>query len=394
MTLTRTAERDGTTGPTPGTDGSTGQAAASTTTAPPAPSRTPRRWAAVALVVVALVAVAVTPLLVPDEKLRIYSMAGVYAIVAIGLTLQTGRTGQFTMAMPALMGFGAYATAWFGGTLGLPLPVYVLLALIAGLALGAVSGLLSLRLGGDALAITTLGLLMLGQYIFYEAKGFTGGENGVSARGVSTAIGPVDLADLGGLTRPQSMFWLVWGTVLVVAWLGVWAEKHRPGRAMQAIHDSEHAAEAVGIDVRSHKVQVGALGGAAAALGGVLYALLQQFVAPTAWDIPLAMLLFSMIVIGGLGRVSGAVLGAFVIWMLQQFIVDQAQSPLLSAIIKSTDSGPGLISVGAFNLLMSGLTIIVVLLVLPKGLMSLVDRLVAVASSRLRRRPPRQAADS
>ncbi len=328
------------------------------------------KWAAL---LVALIAYIGSPLMLDDARLGVLSLCAVYAIASIGLTLLTGKTGQVTMAMPFFMGVGAYGAAYFGAQLGLPFGFYTLLALAIGAGLGALTGFLSIRLGGDELAITTLGILMVGQYVFNEWKTVTGGESGISLRSASIALGPVDFAALGDFTRSQSMFWLTWGILAVAAYLAGSIVVFRPGRAMQAIHDSERSAEAVGVNVRSYKIQVSALAGGLGALAGVLYAVLQQFVSPTAFGISTSILLFAMIVIGGMGRVSGAILGAVVVWSAQQLIAQESQGPVLSLFLKTTESGPGLMTVGAFNILAYGLMIVLLLMYAPKGLVSLWD---------------------
>jgi branched-chain amino acid transport system permease protein len=315
--------------------------------------------------------------MVDDSRLGVLSLCAVYAVASIGLTILNGKAGQVTMAMPFFMGVGAYGAAYLGAQLGLALPVYAFIAIAIGALIGALMGLLSLRLGGDELAITTLGLLMVGQYLYNEWKPVTGGESGISVRDASVALGPIDFGALGDFTRPQSMFWLTWGVVLVVAYISGMMVKYRPGRAMQAIHDSERSAEAVGVNVRSYKVQVSTFAGAIGALAGVLYAVLQQFVSPTAFGIPTAILLFAMIIIGGMGRVSGAIIGAVVVWSAQQLVAQEANGPILSMFIKTTESGPGLMTVGAFNMLAYGLMIVLVLMYAPKGLVSIWDAGVA-----------------
>lgn len=334
-------------------------------------------WVKLSTVGVLALLFLIIPLMVDDARLGVLAVCGVYAIASIGLTLLNGKAGQITMAMPFFMGIGAYTAAYLGANLGLPLPVYFVIAVAIGAGISALMGVLSIRLGGDELAITTLGLLMVGQYLYNEWVPVTGGESGTSLRNASVSLGPIDFAAIGDFTREQSMFWFVWGFVALLAWIGGSIAIFRPGRAMQAMHDSERSAEAVGINVRSYKVQVNALAGAFGAVAGVLYALTQQFVSPTAFGIPTAILLFAMIIIGGMGRVSGAIIGAVVVWSAQQLVAQEAQGPILSIFLKTSESSPGLMTVGAFNTLAYGLLIVLVLMYAPKGLTSIWDSALA-----------------
>ncbi|CAN5338910.1 branched-chain amino acid ABC transporter permease [soil metagenome] len=340
-------------------------------------------WVRVAAGVVALGLIFVIPFLVSDAWLAALALAGAYAVAAIGLNLFTGRMGQFSMAMPFFMGVGAYSTAFLGAQLGLPFLIVVVVALGLGLVFGFLAGLIAIRLGGDELAITTLGILMVGQYIWNSWVPVTGGDSGVNIRAASTAILGFDPAQVGGLTREQSMFVFTWIVVAIVAYFATSIIDFRPGRAMQAIHDSQRAAEAVGVDVRSYKVRVSAIMGGCGAAAGVLYAVLQQFAAPSGFDVSTAIMLFAMILVGGNGRVSGAILGAVLIWSFKTWISTDAG--FLGVILKTSDSSPGLITPGSLNTLVYGLLIVLVLMFAPKGVMSVWDRVVAALRRRIAR---------
>lgn len=329
------------------------------------------RWAGGALAVAAIVAL---PFEEGDAALEMLSMCGVFALVAIPLTMLNGKAGQFSMALPAFMGAGAYVAAYFGAGKHFPFIAYAVIAIAIGAVLGLLTGLISNRLSGDALAITTLGILMLGLYVFNTWTSVTGGEAGVAVTGASTSLGFIDFGHIGGLTSAQSLFWFIWIFVAVVAWLSSQAVAFRPGRAMQAIHDTPRAAEAIGVDIRRTKVQVATFAGGVAALAGVLYGIIQQFVAPTAFSIDTSIMVFAMIVIGGAGRVSGAVIGAVIVWCFQQYVARGGQYPVLDMLINP--AGDGRFTPGAFDDLVYGLLIVLMLMYTPNGLMSLWDVLV------------------
>src|SRR5690606_32549813 len=146
----------------------------------------------------------------------------------------------------------------------------------------------------------------------------------------------------------------------------------RPGRAMQAIHDSQRTAEAVGVDVRAYKVKVSAIMGMLGTLAGVLYATAQQFIAPSGFGISIAIMLFAMMLVGGQGRIAGAILGALIVWLFRTWVSTDAE--FFGFILKTSDSAPGLITPGALNMLVYGLLIVLVLMYAPQGLISLWDK--------------------
>jgi len=340
-------------------------------------------WVRVTAALVAIAAIFAVPFATSDAWLGALALAGVYAIATIGVTLFSGRMGQFSMAMPFYMGVGAYGTAYMGAQLGWPLPAVIAVALVLGLVLGFLAGLIAIRLGGDELAITTLGILMVGMYLWNSMVPITGGDSGTSIRAASTSLFGLDVAAIPGLSREQSLFIFTWLVVALVAYLASSITEFRPGRAMQAIHDSQRAAEAVGVDVRSYKVRVSAIMGMFGTLAGVLYAILQQFIAPSGFGISIAIMLFAMMLVGGQGRISGAIIGAVLVWAFKTWISTDAS--FLSGILKATDSSPGLITPGALNMLVYGLLIVLILMFAPKGLMSVWDRVVAVLRRRYSR---------
>jgi branched-chain amino acid transport system permease protein len=326
----------------------------------------------------------VLPLYLQDPTLNTLSYCAVFAIGSIGLTLLTGYAGQVSLAQPFFMGIGAYAAAYMAADLDLAFIVFAPVATILGGLLGAVSGAIATRLQGSELAVITLGLLVLGDYLFNEVVGITGGENGKDAAAADLAIGPLNFEDLLGYTRDQTLFWALWALVALVAWMAANVARRRPGRAMIAVRDGARAAEAIGVDVRMAKIKVFTLASAMGAFAGVLYAGLQQYITPVDFDIFAAILFAAMIIIGGIDRISGAILGAIIVWGGQQWVSEQADSSLLSSFLKTTDGDDGLITVGAFNQLVFGLLIVLVLTIAPQGLLGLYDRIRARITGRRR----------
>jgi branched-chain amino acid transport system permease protein len=243
--------------------------------------------------------------------------ATTYAIISLGLNLQWGYTGLFNVGVAGFVALGAYTSALLtipvqaGHLTGLNLPVALgMLAamLVTGL-VGAVVGVLALRLRQDYLAITTFGIAVTIQLFANNAKALTGGPFGVQF------IPKPMQAWLGtGLT------WTLAYLAMAMALLGVayWAlEKlvNSPwGRVLRAIREDEDAANALGKASFVFRLQSFVIGSMLMGLGGAVYAHFVGFIAPDDFLPILTFQLWAMLIVGGSGNNRGAILGAFVVW--------------------------------------------------------------------------------
>lgn len=262
-----------------------------------------------ALIVAAIVLVALVPLVLSDKYLlRILTFVGINLIMVTGLSLLFGYAGQISLGHAAFYGLGAY-TSGFLAKAGVPW----LLALLAGVACAALGGLLlalpSLRLKGHYLAMATLGFGEIMLFLFNETEWITGGSNGL--RGIPPArIGSV-VAD-----TPVAKYLLVWGVACGVLVLAANIVRHRPGRALRAIHGSEMGAQACGVDTVRVKVQIFVLSAALSGLAGVLYAHYVGFVSPSTFGVHYSLLLITMVALGGAGSLGGAIAGTVLLTLL------------------------------------------------------------------------------
>ena len=305
------------------------------------------RWA---LAAIAGGLVLAAPFVVTDKYLlRILTFVGINLIMVAGLSLLFGYAGQISLGHAAFYGLGAY-TSGFLAKLGVAWP----LALVAGVAAAALGGLLlalpSLRLKGHYLAMATLGFGEIMLFFFTETEVITGGSNGL--RGIPPAgLGPL-VAD-----TPQTKYLLVWAVACVVLLLAANVVRRRPGRVLRAIHGSEMAAQACGIDTVRMKVQVFVISAALGGLSGVLYAHYVGFISPSTFTLHYSLVLVTMVALGGMGSLAGAVAGTVLLTML----------PYADAII------PGL-SRATVELLQDwesdihGMVLILVMLFMPGGL--------------------------
>lgn len=261
------------------------------------------------LVLVALVAV--LPLVVSDRfLLKVFTFAGINALVVIGLALLFGHAGQVSLGHAAFVGLGAYTCAVCTVRLEWPW----LLAFAAAGAVAALGGLLlalpSLRLKGHYLAMATLGFGELMTLTFREADPVTGGVDG---------FGGIPFPDIGpfAVDDAAALYWLVWG-MAGLALLAVYnVTSQRPGRAMRALHGSEQGAQACGVDIVGVKVRSFVVSALLAGLAGALYASVVGFVSPSVFTLTASVTFLAMAVLGGTGSLAGPLAAAVLLTLLQ-----------------------------------------------------------------------------
>jgi branched-chain amino acid transport system permease protein len=337
------------------------------------------------------------PYLINDTWASVLSLAGVVAIGAIGLNLLTGYTGQPSLGMAAFIGLGAFVAGYYGGGriadgigYDFNLFVYMLIAVLAGGAVGVLIGLPALRLRGNYLVIVTLGLVFVALYVWKKWTTFTGGNEGspmpVKAD-ISLGFWSIDFLkptvfgkELGS---KQGLMYLAWGFVIVTALLVKNIVRTRPGRALQAVRDRDVAAEVVGVSLFRYKVSAFAISSAIASLAGVLYGLYLGYLTPneTSLGLVLSIQFLAVIVVGGIGTIYGSILGAVFIGALPtiigEFVPDNWNLPVLGWPIVTNDASATGFSKGALSTVIYALLIIVFLVVEPRGLAGIWRRIQA-----------------
>jgi branched-chain amino acid transport system permease protein len=321
------------------------------------------------------------PAMLSEFQLDVGNRVAVFAIGAIGLNLLTGYTGQVSLGHAFFVGVGAYVCAWAGTQHGWPLWVWLPLAAIVGGVIGGLVGPFALRLRGHYLAIVTLGLLFVGEYVFNNWRSLTGGPAGASITS-PLSIGPLDFADLhiGATvyTRNQSLWFLVFGVLGIVLVLARNLVRTRPGRAMQAVRDGDVAAEIIGVDIRRYKVGAFALSAALAALAGGLYAVIQQYVSPEEFSgnrgLFLSIQFIAIIIVGGMGTLYGSVLGAAVVGALPRLLDDLSVRTDLPLVSGDKGGADGYLTIFSLNQMLFGLLIVAFLLLEPRGLAAIWQR--------------------
>lgn len=272
------------------------------------------------LTVFLLVALTALPFLVGDYALYVLNLIAINSIVAIGLNILVGSTGQISLGHAGFFAIGAYSCVLLMVKGGVPFIVALPAAGMVAALFGFLLGLPALRLEGPYLAIATLGFGMAVTQIISHWD-FTGGHMGIHAPKMS--IGGF-VADTG-----PRQYALITAVTVVLAIAAVNLMKTRVGRAFVAIRDSEIAAEAVGININWFKTLSFAVSAFYAGVAGALMAFALEHVSAGSFNLILSVTFLAMIIVGGLGSVMGAILGAALLTYLQIKLQIIQEAPLV-----------------------------------------------------------------
>ncbi|HYK98815.1 MAG TPA: branched-chain amino acid ABC transporter permease [Candidatus Acidoferrales bacterium] len=269
---------------------------------------------AVLAVLVLPTAIDLIPGVAPGYVLYLVSLGLIYAIVAIGLGILIGHTGQISLGHAGFFAIGAYASALLTLRLGLPFVVALLLAGAITAAIGFLLGLPALRLSGPYLAVATLGFgLAIPQLVVWQ-RSWTGGSSGLHGLPLaSLPLGPLTVV----FRTDQDYYYLAAAVLIVLTIFARNVVASHTGRAFAAIRDSEIAARAMGVDLVRYKTTAFALSALYAGIAGSLYAHLLHGISPEDFTVLLSVDFLTMIVLGGLGSVGGALSGALLLTFLQ-----------------------------------------------------------------------------
>ncbi|MEU6021862.1 branched-chain amino acid ABC transporter permease [Micromonospora sp. NPDC047134] len=333
------------------------------------------------LLVAAGVGLAVLVVSYQLDSYRNFQLATVaaYLCATAGLTILTGLCGQLSLGHGALMATGAYTVAlcqaaFFdrGVTSGLTLIGSLAAAVLVTVVVGLVVGVAAARLRGPYLAGLTLAVAVVVPALTVTLDGVFNGEQGLP---VPVAPAPESL----GLYFPHERWqlWVAAGTTLLCLVVLANLVRSRYGRLFRAVRDDEVAARLAGIHVARTQVIAFVVSAAGAGLGGALLAVLAQSVSPGAFGLTLSLFLLMAVVIGGLGRLAGAVWGALLLVALPDLTHSLTNLFTLSPAAAQRLEGN-------LPLAIFGATLIVVMIAAPGGVQGLLSRL----THRLRTRRP------
>jgi len=292
-----------------------------------------------------------------------------YAVLALGLTVTVGWTGLLVLGYAALFGVGAYTYAILNLQAGVPFWP----ALLAGGAVAALAGLLlglpSLRLRGDYLAIVTLGFGEIVRYLLKNLSGFTGGEQGLPNQAFQGKDG-AGIADprifSWSLSTPTHYYYLAIALLVATVLILRRLSRSRVGRAWIAIREDETAAQAMGIDTFRLKLLAFTISSAFAGVAGVLYAARMKFVNPEAFKFDFSVLILAMVILGGMGSISGAIVGAALLCILPWALRDPIPTLLHDVLPESWAAG--LATLPDYRIAVFGLLLVLMMVFRPEGI--------------------------
>lgn len=284
------------------------------------------------------------PMFRPADKTFILALVLVMALISVSLTILVAWTGQISLGHFAMAGVGAYAAARLAPE-GWSLPSIVVVAGFLGAAIAVAIGLPAVRLRGLTLAVTTLGFAVVAPSWLFLQSWFKPDQ---------MSIAPLDLPGFGPLDSQRSVYYtgLV---ILTLALLGAASlRRSNSGRLLIAVRDNESAARSLGHNVTAVRLSAFALSGFVASTAGVLWVAATRTVGPTFFPPDLSLLVLAVVVIGGLGSLPGAVIGAVLIFGVPQLCGDLVRDVFPSA--------------AAFHYFVAGSALLLTLLANPGGI--------------------------
>ena len=302
----------------------------------------------IVFVLAAFAALALWPLAAGSYGIDLVTKIMVYAILALSLELLVGTTGLVCFGQAAFFGIGAYAAVLLSGRVDVPQVAWLLPACVAAAALYALAvGALSLRTKGVYFIMVTLAFAQMAYYVVHDTP-LGGGTDGIYLNNVPM-LGPLDLG------KPLPLYGFTLACLAAVFGFLALLLRSPFGRALAGIRVNEQRMRATGFSTYPYKLAAFTLSGGIAGLAGFLFAVKDGFVNPEllSWHLSGAVLV--MIILGGLGHLRGALIGAFAFALLQEFFKSEA---IFGAFAKHWHLG-------------LGLTIIACVALLPRGLVGL-----------------------
>lgn len=290
------------------------------------------------------------PLVAPEAMVDIGVYALIYGLAAIGLSLLMGLAGQVSLGHAAFFAVGAYTQAIFLTKTSVPGPISAVVAILLAMLIALLVGLPLLRLRGHFLALATLGLGIIVGVVVRELE-VTGGQSGIFG---------IPRPEIGGevVGSGAQFFWLMTPFVVVGLAVAVNLVRSRTGRALGAVNDSEVAAECLGVDTFALRLRVFVLSAGYAGLAGVFYAHWLTVVNPSSAHFELSVQMLLMVVLGGLGSVTGALVGSVAVQAL-----DEVMRQIIPVFLPN--------ATGEIQLIGFGVVLVLLIILLPGGLASL-----------------------
>ena len=258
--------------------------------------------------------VLVLPLIWSDPHFHhLMVLAGIYAILALGLSLFLGYAGQISLGHAAFFGIGAYTTAILTTRYAMPTVLAFWASAVTAAAAAFLIGKPILKLKGYFLALATLGFGEIFLVIVRETRTLTGGVIGIFG---------IPWFSIAGFSFGTYLkqYYLIWGVLLGLFLFSKNLVRSKWGRASLAVAASEDAAKSVGIDVAQTKIKVFVMSAAFAGFAGSLFACIMSTANPEAFGLGFSTLIVMMVILGGMGNLYGPILGAILLTYLMDVL--------------------------------------------------------------------------
>lgn len=291
------------------------------------------------------------PLVATDRQLTIITMIGIAVISVHGLNILTGYCGQISMGHVGFMAVGAYVSAILTAKLGWSFWTALPCAAVGAGVVGLIFGLPSLKIRGFYLIMATIAAHFIIIWLILQLRNLTGGADGM----------PVPKPRLGNFVfdSKASYYYLVMATAFLSTALAVNIVRTRAGRAFVAIRDNDLAAEVMGVNLFSYKLQAFFIGCVYAGVAGVLMVHYYGFASVDQFPFIDSVWYLGMLIVGGMGSIPGAILGALALKLLDELVT--IVGPILSAAIAAQ-------AAASVALVSRGLVIMLFLIFEPRGL--------------------------
>lgn len=267
--------------------------------APSKPVRVPR-WACVTAIAI----FSLLPLIWHDPYvIQTLTNAWLYGMLALSLTLVAGTAGQMSLGHAGLLAIGGYASALLALDLGVPVPLAILLAGFITATLGTLLVFPAFRLRGHYVAIATLAIGEIVGLVILNWEGLTRGPIGV------VGIPPLEFFGLP-LYGTSAVYWVSFSVMTLLALLQWRLTQHHLGRALRAIREDDIAAQAFGISLKRYKGLAFVFSGFVAGLSGAITAHMYSYINHETFNTQISLLALTMVILGGMGNIFGAIVGA------------------------------------------------------------------------------------
>jgi len=256
----------------------------------------------------------VFPWIAPNRyQVHIVNNIGIWILLSLGLNIAMGYAGQYNLALGALWGAGAYTAALLQTRLGVPFWINLPLSIVVAAIVAAFVGLPSFKVRSHYLALVTIALGEAMDLIPVNEAQIFGGADG---------IGHIQMPNLFGfpINNDERFYYIILIMAILGYIMGRQIVSHRIGRAFRALRDDFQAARAMGVNTGFYQILAFAISGAYAGAAGALYAQLNTYISPDIFTFNSALIVLTMILVGGMGSLPGSIVGTVLLLVLNEYL--------------------------------------------------------------------------